>query len=190
MNHQSSHSETGVAPHSAGNGSNDALQRLSDRLDRLEQTADRIEGLLTQAPGLLSMATDSVDEVLTRSQARGIDVEQRLIGLLGLTEHITRPENLEAFHQLTTLLEQAPGLMGAVTDMLDEAYQHAEEAGIHPPHLGQMITKIARALTEAAGMPTDQVTSVWGLARAFRDPERRKAFNWLLNVTKSLGKQL
>lgn len=106
----------------------DVDAHLSSALSLLHRLTDpalsaSLERLLTLLPKLLPMADlvsrfepttammfDTIDEEARRLDARGIDVEERLVRVMGLVERLTEP----AFHvHLTELLDAAPGLMAA-----------------------------------------------------------------------------
>lgn len=93
---------------------------LEQRLERIEQKLDRLSSLTEEAPVMMSMATDSVDELMTRARHKGIDVDDRMRDGLHLLGRLSEPEVNRALHSLVDFVEQAPGLMSMAADSVDE----------------------------------------------------------------------
>ena len=93
---------------------------------------DRLLTLVDQAPGLISMTTDMADDAFRQAAARGVDVDARLRAALQIAEKLTAPDMVERLNRLLGLVEQGPGLMAMVVDMVDEGYRQAVAAGFDP----------------------------------------------------------
>ena len=78
----------------------------------------------------MATGTDFVDEKVAEAQAAGIDVEQRMAGLISIVERVSQPEIvtaleqlLEALPQLAELAQQAaqfPNIVATLGDVLDD----------------------------------------------------------------------
>ena len=88
----------------------------------------------------LATGTDFVDEQVARASKDGIDWEQRLSSLTGLLLQATEPKNLEAlqtlierlpqFAKLAKMVDEAPGLVAAMGDTIDELQQRCAADGL------------------------------------------------------------
>lgn len=109
-----------------GAGNDGALTRIETRLERIEAVLGRLENITGQVPGLLAMAGDVLDEAARRDGR----MDERGTAIRDLVERATRPETLRALSALLDLLEQAPGLLGMVGDVVDEASGQVAAAGV------------------------------------------------------------
>lgn len=107
-------------------GADGALTRIEARLSRIEAMLGKLDGLAAQVPGLVAMAGDALDEQAGQDGR----VDERVNALGALVERATRPETLQSLGTLIDLLDQAPGLVGMLGDVFDEASQHLEADGV------------------------------------------------------------
>jgi hypothetical protein len=115
----------------------DVLGRLLDRLDQVEA----LVGLADQLPLAASAAADVADEAVRRSEARtGVAFDDRLRGLVRLSERLTAPDTTETLgalldridrlEALTRLADQAPGLVAMLGDIADETVRRAMDSDV------------------------------------------------------------
>lgn len=141
------------------------LERLLSRLEQVDQASR----LLDELPGLLAMAADIVDEWVRRAADDGIDVEKALVnGLraaLWMGQHLDQEmlEHLTVFLKSDVLSEGAVEIVGdagkALTRCHDECCRDGE-----PKELG-----------------------LWGLLRAMRDPDVRRALGFGVHFVRLFG---
>ena len=113
---------------------------IEERLARIEQAIGKISGNLEQAPVMASIATDSLDELLSKAKNNGADVDQRMQDALSLLGRLSDPKITTALNNLLDFVEQAPGLISMLTDSVDEGLKKAN-SGKHP-----LDTRIASAV--------------------------------------------
>ena len=127
-------------PSSAGATTEVLLARILERVDALAGKVERLESLLGPAPAALAMLTDAVDEEVRRAAVAGVDVDERLRGLLRLAEVVSAPATLRAVDALAqradrveallALADEAPGVVAMVVDSADEAVREAGARGL------------------------------------------------------------
>lgn len=135
----------------------EVLTGLLDRLDQVEQ----LTALLDQAPGFAAMTVDMADEAARRAAERGIDLDERLHGVLGLVEKLSAPETVRVLsallarvgdlEQLLALADQAPGFVAMMVDVADEWAARAAERGTDVETMLHATAAAARRLTELVG---------------------------------------
>lgn len=170
-----------------------ALDRILDRIEVLEQAVERLSVLMEQAPGMISMLTDTVDEQFKQAKSSGASLEDRLHGILRLTDKLTQPATLEKLENMDKMLafwDQAPGHMAMMVDMADEEMAKAMRSGVDLREIGDTTRKMGLALSKAKRMESKPPGSIWGLLRALKDPDRREALGLLLNFSKAFGQEL
>lgn len=116
------------------------LARILERVDALARKVDRLEGLAREAPGAVAMVTDAVDEEVRRAAEAGVDLDERLRGLLRLARTVSAPEVVRAVEALAqradrlepllALADQAPGAVAMLADSADEAFRRAGDRGL------------------------------------------------------------
>ncbi|MGB0386744.1 MAG: DUF1641 domain-containing protein, partial [Ardenticatenaceae bacterium] len=104
-----------------------------DQVEQLIEMAD-------QAPGMISMVADVADEAYRQAAERGVDLEERLLIGMDITEKLTSPQSMailsklldhmDQLDQLVDMADQAPGMISMVADTADEAYRQAAQAGV------------------------------------------------------------
>jgi uncharacterized protein YjgD (DUF1641 family) len=127
----------------AGDGSPDlaaSMSRLAERMENLERMLSRLDEVVVQAPMAVGMATDTMDEMIRRASADGIDVDARGKQLMSLLLKLTDPkvsgalETLlsqgETLEQAAMMLEQAPMLAAMAADSADELVRRTTQNGI------------------------------------------------------------
>lgn len=130
------------------------LSRLVDRLDLVDQAL----ALAAEVPALTAGAMDTVDGLVARGQARGIDVDARVQGTLKLVEAATRPESLVALETLVARLEQlapmldlvnsAPDAIAGAFDTLDGIAARLAERGIRVDERMHLLVQAVEKLTD------------------------------------------
>lgn len=145
----------------------DMLQQegLEARISTLESAVDKLAVVMERAPGMMSMTADIVDEGYRKAAERGIDVEHRLGNALELVEKLTSDEMLAKFNQLIELTDRLPGILAMAGDMFDEEYK-----------------KMAESTYEPVGP--------FGLFKAMKDPDMKRALGFLTHWGKALGRRL
>jgi hypothetical protein len=107
---------------------------------RLERATNAIEALTAQVVPALAIAGDSVDEFVSRADARGVHMDSRLHDAAALLERITAPDTMRALQtlvdrlpqleQLLTLADQAPGFVAMGVDTMDELMRDLQRRGV------------------------------------------------------------
>ena len=88
----------------------------------------------------VGLVANSLDYWAEELQSKGIDIDERLAGLLGLIEQVTDPkvlallgEVLQNQQQLSDglhVVQQLPGLVGTTLDSVDSVLGKIQDAGI------------------------------------------------------------
>ena len=88
----------------------------------------------------IATGTDFVDEKASRAAGSGIEVDQRLQSLGRLFEKVTEPSTLSALNKfvdqlphlarLAELVQQLPGVVGTIGDIVDDYQLRCESRGI------------------------------------------------------------
>lgn len=122
-------------------GTQELLARILERVEALAGKVDRLERLAGEAPAALAMVTDAVDDEVRRAREAGVDVDERMRGLLRMARVVSAPEVLRALEALAAragrlepLLEvadQAPGMLAMLVDGADEEVRRAQARGLH-----------------------------------------------------------
>lgn len=145
------------SPSRAGGGSTTdiavLLQRIDERLARVERAVERAESAAASAPAVVATAADTLDSLAARAQARGIDLDERLAGVLRLVERLTDPRTMHALESLVDLAESAPGLVASAVDTADGFIDRARSSGIDVDERLRVLARVAERLTspEALG---------------------------------------
>ena len=100
---------------------------------------DRMGVTVEQA---VATGADFLDEKVAQAAQSGVAVDQRLDGLAGALEQLSRPETLKALGtlmealpqlaQLAEVAQQLPQLIAGATDMLDAYQVRCQQNGIDP----------------------------------------------------------
>lgn len=196
-----------------------ALNRLLDRLDTIEEAVDKLDAMMTQAPAMLAMMTDMADDVVHDAEAAGVNIDERLRLTLQLAERLTAPRTVEVLtqlmdrmdelEQLIALGEQAPGFVAMMVDTFDSVHQRAVEAGHDPERLARRSLTAVTSLLESGLLDPESIEVVekagdaladsqkappevgfFGLLRAMRDPDTRRALGFLTEFGKRFGREL
>ncbi len=152
----------GTAQHALQDRLNDpatsmALLRLLDRVETLEKAVEAADTMLQQAPAVTAVIGDSVDEFYQQHIApSGTDLEVVLQHALQIAQSLQNPQLItvitrllnqtETLEKLVEFVEQGPGLVAALGDMVDEAMRQAQESGLDLdaslPQLLTILTKL------------------------------------------------
>ncbi len=134
------------------------LNRLLDRLDTIERAVDVVEQLDEQLPAALNIATDTIDEELTRAADRGVVFDERAREALKLAEKLTEPrtvavltrlmERIDQLEQLADLADQLPAALATTADIADDALTRAADRGVVLDERAGEALKLAEKLTE------------------------------------------
>lgn len=128
------------------------LAKLDRRLDTIEQRLERIEDQMGKTreamaplPQVAATAVDTLDDIATRLQARGVDLDARLDLLLRLLEAGTNPTTLaivervlahpEKLEEAVTMAESAPAIIATAVDTVDDVMARLASQGIDPANL-------------------------------------------------------
>jgi len=103
---------------------------IEDRLAGIEASLSKLTAGLNQAPTMLSIATDSVDELLSKANQNGTDVDQRIQNGLQLLGRLSDPKVSTALNNLLDMVDKAPGLVSMVADAADEQIAKANQGNI------------------------------------------------------------
>ena len=130
------------------------LTRLAEQAPMLEEALQLAE----QLPGVAAGALDTVDGIIGKLQARGVDLDARMNGLLRVTEAATHPRalaaverllaNPEALEQLASIAEQAPGVVASALDTFDSLVARLAEQGIDVNQRVVLLVKALDSLTD------------------------------------------
>lgn len=74
---------------------------------------------------MVALATDAVDAIYRQAQTSGVEIEARVASALTLLERLTEPHSVAMLSRLLALLEQMPGGLAMVVDIVDAAARQA-----------------------------------------------------------------
>lgn len=153
---------------------------MLDKLNLALEAADQI-------PAMIVMAADTVDEAVRKADARGVNIEERLTKIIGITEKLTDPELLSNVDKLLDLNAKLPGLIAMSIDIVDEGLQQAADNGFDPKSLFEIAGRANSALTSARMEPAQKL-GVFGLLRALNDEDRQRGLAFFMNFLKYFGR--
>ena len=139
------------------------LTRLMDRMDDIDQLID----LADQAPGMANMMVDMFDDAYRAAEASGHDPElvlRRSAEAVSELSAFVASDEFETLKNSGILDPDAVSVVGKAGDALAECRQ---ECGDEPPQVG-----------------------LWGLFKAFRDSDTRRALGFLTMFGKHFGRKL
>ena len=139
------------------------LDRLERRIAHLEEAVSKLEGAVAQVPAVIATVTDIADGLVDRLAARGVNVDERLRGLLSAADQLTSPRAIDA---LVAML---------ASDLL-------------APQTTEVIARMGRAIVAAEH--TARPVGAWGALRALRDPEIQRAAGFLIAMARRFGAEL
>ena len=156
-----------------------ALERLLSNPEALHQLADLAE----QGPGLVAGTIDTLDGLMARLQASGIQLDERLGASLTVLEKATRPEalaavgklleNTDQLADLADFAEQAPGIIAGTIDTLDGLAARVASRGIDLDQRLMLLVQAVESLTDPVIVELLQTVLC-------RGPELRRLTNALL----------
>ena len=169
------------------------LEKLNFALDAMDQL-----------PGMVSMAADVLDEAVRKSEARGVNVEERLDVALQLADKLTHPSMLDKLNMALDMADQAPGMVVMAADVLDETAQKLEARGVNLEERLDVALQLAEKLTHPSMLEklnmaldaADQIPAMIVMAADTIDEAVRKAdargvnveerFNKIIGITEKL----
>lgn len=103
---------------------------IEERLERIEHMLERISQGVGQAPSMIAIATDSMDEVISKAGRDGVTFEDSLGNGIHLLKRLADPMLSARINGLLDTLEEAPGLVSIVADTLDETIKNASQGRV------------------------------------------------------------
>jgi uncharacterized protein YjgD (DUF1641 family) len=151
--------------------------RLAERLTdpAVASSLELLLAMVPQAPAAVAMAADSVDGVVSRLRASGIDVEARARLLGRAIERLTSPEALDL---LVTVLARLDAVRGVL------------ESGVLDPSTTKVVGTAGQALVRTARERIDDGPGALGVLRALGDGDVRAAVGFTLRFAKHFGRSL
>lgn len=131
-------------------------------------------GALESAPTMVAMATDTLDSLVSRAGASGIDVEERIRVLAGVAERLTSPVALAAVRE--------------VLDRID-VVQRLLESGVLAEAPVAVVEQAALAMAETCAEHPLPI-GPFGALRAMRDPGVQRTLGFALRFAKRFGESL
>lgn len=130
----------------------DPMARIEARLERIERMLEPLAMAAGNAPQAIAVLGDVVDEW---AREDGM-ADERLRRLVGLVERVTRPGMLERLEHLVARLEEAPGVLGMLGDIVDDFARYARAEGVELDDLlrslPQVVLGAARTAPAVASM--------------------------------------
>lgn len=118
------------------------LDAIAERLAAFEQFADHL-------PMLMATAT----EIFDSTAARIPDVDGRLHEARDLLERLSRPQTLKSLQAALDVLDRAPQLIAAGTDMADEAIRKMAESGVRVDNLIETVRSLVSRFVDLISSP-------------------------------------
>jgi hypothetical protein len=139
----------------------EVLSQLMDRMDDLEQ----LIAVSEQAPGFIAMLVDTFDSVYRRTE--------------------------EAGHDLYKVIHEGPEAFIRINEFAaSEAFNKLLDSGVLDPDAIDIVGKAGDALVECRCQEETPEVGLFGLLRAMRDPDTRRALGFLTAFGKRFGKEL
>lgn len=151
-----------------------ALEKLAASTDKLEQALDLAEA----APHVVAGLTDTLDGVVARYAARGVDLDERLTMLLRAAENLTDPTLLTL---LTTITDRG--------EQLSRMVQVLIESGVFDADAVDVVGAAGVAMVETR-MAGAQPMGAFGALRAMGDPDVQRAVGFGLEFARRFGTML
>ncbi|HEX6912251.1 MAG TPA: DUF1641 domain-containing protein [Longimicrobium sp.] len=140
-------------------GTRELLARILERVEALAAKVDRLERLAGDAPAALAMVTDAVDDEVRRAREAGVDLDERMRGLLRMARVASAPEVVRALEalaaragRLEALLEAADLAPGMLAMLVDGADEEVRRAGARGMDLDQAVRRGAGAALRFGSM--------------------------------------
>jgi uncharacterized protein YjgD (DUF1641 family) len=153
------------------NGAQSALERLDARLARIERALERVEASERAVPAAVATAVDTLDGLVARLQAGGVDVDERLRVAARLLDRLTAPETARALEAAMRAAEQLPAVVATATDVLDSLAARAQDSGVDLDERLRVLVRVAERLTAPEALETleaafDQLHGLRALLRS------------------------
>jgi uncharacterized protein YjgD (DUF1641 family) len=191
--------------------------RLAERLSdpNIASTLDKLLVLLGQSGGTLASLLDTLDEIASAAQGRGVDFEVRLRGLVEFVEKVTRPAALKALSKAADIAVDAPGLVGTMLDTFDDIAAGLSERGVDvQERLDKLLSlaekasapgaldalhhflknaEVMRLLADAMANSSEReppALGLFGMARALRNANAKVALGFTATLLDHFGESL
>lgn len=152
------------------------MLRLAERITDpgVAGAVERMLDLAPQGPHLVATVVDTLDGLVARARASGLDLDARAHLLARAAEQLTSPEALE--------------LLGVMLDQID-ALRGLMRSGVLDPAATRIVGTAGAALAQTALEPVTP-KGPWDALRALGDHEVRTALGFALRYAKNLGRRL
>lgn len=191
----------------------DTIEATVDQLDAMMTQGPALAAMMTDMADDVYQNAESTGVDLDERLHLALQLAERLTAprtVEVLTKLTNRMDELEQFIALT---DQAPGFVSMMTDILDDAYRSAEAAGHDPERLARRSAAGFTSLVESGVLDPEAIevvgtagdalaacraecgskppeVGVFGLLRALRDPDTRRALGFLTTFGKHFGQKL
>ena len=139
----------------------EVLSQLMERKDDLEQ----LVALGEQAPGFMAMMVDMFDDVYRQTEEAGYDL------------HKVIHEGPEAFIRINEFAAS-------------ESFKKLLDSGVLDPEAIDIVGKVGDALVDCSCQDDMPEVGLFGLLRAIRDPDTRRALGFLTEFGRRFGQEL
>ncbi len=139
----------------------EVLSQLMARMDDLEH----LLALSEQAPGFMAMLVDMFDDVYRQTEEAGYDL------------HKVIHEGPEAFIRINEFAAS-------------ESFKKLLDSGVLDPEAIDIVGKVGDALVDCSCQDDMPEVGLFGLLRAIRDPDTRRALGFLTEFGRRFGQEL
>jgi uncharacterized protein YjgD (DUF1641 family) len=139
----------------------EVLSQLMERMDDVEE----LIALSDQVPGFVAMMVDMFDDVYRQTEEAGYDL------------HKVIHEGPEAFIRINEFAAS-------------EAFKKLLDSGVLDPQAIEIVGKAGDALVDCSCQDETPEVGLFGLLRAMRDPDTRRALGFLTAFGKRFGQEL
>ena len=191
----------------------DTIEEAVDKLDAMMTQGPAMLSMMTDVADDVYREADASGVDLDERLRLTLQLAERLTAprtVEVLSQLMDRMDDLE---QLIALGEQAPGFIAMMVDMFDSLHQRAVNAGYDPERLTRrgiritatssllesgvldpeaidIVGKVGDALVDCRCQDETPEVGLFGLLRAMRDPDTRRALGFLTTFGKRFGQEL
>ena len=189
----------------------DTIEEAVDKLDAMMTQGPAMLAMMTDMADDVYREADAAGVDLDERLRLTLQLAERLTAprtVEVLSQLMDRMDDLE---QLIELGEQAPGFIAMMVDTFDSLQQRAVDAGHDPeqmvrrslsgitmllesgaldPEAIDIVGKAGDALADCRSQDETPEVGLFGLLRAMRDPDTRRALGFLTTFGKRFGKEL